>query len=156
MRLAMEKRTTKVSRSRSTWAGAEVYKGQAISSNGNGVCASWWPQVISGLLYFLDPLHPAQKTNKQTMEQCSMNDLKGSLESTRGNHTSRLGRVSQHFVTGTSENSPQIIFPILCTSNSAPIFPRNPRSHLSKTQHKAWAPTTHRGSSFSKLVGAIR
>ena len=46
----------------------------------------------------------------------------GCLESTRENHTSRMGRVSNYLVTGNVWSPTGISFQILFTSNSAPIL----------------------------------
>ena len=48
--------------------------------------------------------------------------MSGGLESTRENHTSRLGRVSPNPVTGNVRKPTKIMFRVFCTSNSSPIL----------------------------------
>ena len=63
----------------------------------------------------------------------------GCLQSTRGNHTSRMGRVSNYLVTGNVRNPTKMMFPIFALLPRLRFFffvPRNPRFHLLKKKQK--------------------
>ena len=80
----------------------------------------------------LPPHSPKRKSNDVLVVFLGFG-VSGGLESTQGNHTSRMGRLLNYLVMGNVRKPIETIFRVFCTSDSSPVLPfspRTPRSHL--------------------------